>query len=197
MVIDKSGSMHTLCEATVEGFNEYLETAQRETPDAIMSVTLFDTERVELHVAEPIGKIPMLTEERYREGGMGNTALNDAVASTILAIENSEYSKHRRILVAVTTDGLENASTEWTRDRLAGLIKQKEAAGWKFVFFGANIDVQKEASSMSIPASRSVPYAASAAGTREVYRKIAHASTGYARGDDEETWTAELTKPEK
>jgi uncharacterized protein with von Willebrand factor type A (vWA) domain len=192
MVIDKSGSMRTLSEATVDGFNEYLTAAQHETPDAVMSVTLFDTVRVELHVAEPIAKIPLLTEERYTRGGMGNTALNDAVGATIVAIENSDYAKNRRILVAVTTDGLENASTEWTRAQVAELVKKKEAAGWKFVFFGANIDAHQEATSMSIPASRAVPYKATESGTRDLYRKMARASASYAKGNAEETWTAEL-----
>ena len=92
MIIDKSGSMRSLSEATVDGFNEYLLSAQRETPDAIMSVTLFDTTRVELNVAEPIANIPLLTEERYSRGGMGNTALNDALGATIVAIEHSDSS---------------------------------------------------------------------------------------------------------
>lgn len=197
MIIDKSGSMRSLSEATVDGFNEYLLSAQRETPDAIMSVTLFDTTRVELNVAEPIANIPLLTEERYSRGGMGNTALNDALGATIVAIEHSDYAKNRRILVAVTTDGLENASTEWSRAQVAELVKQKEAAGWKFVFFGANIDVAQEGSSMNIPASRAVPYAASAAGTKDVFRKITRAVASYARGESEEKWVAELSDPLK
>jgi Mg-chelatase subunit ChlD len=194
MIIDKSGSMRTLSEATVDGFNEYLTSAQHETPDAIMSVTLFDTTRVELHVAEPIAKIPLLTEERYTRGGMGNTALNDAVGATIVGIESSNYAKNRRILVAVTTDGLENASKEWTRAQVAELVKKKEAAGWKFVFFGANIDVPQEAATMNIPAARAVPYMSSDAGTREIYRKMARASASYAKGDSEEKWSSELSK---
>lgn len=197
MVLDKSGSMRNLSEATVDGFNEYLLSAQRETPDALMSLTLFDTTRIELHVAEPIGSVQLLTEERYCHGGMGNTALNDALGSTIVAIENGGYAKHRRILVAVTTDGMENASTEWSRAQVAELVKTKEAAGWKFVFFGANIDVQQEGASMNIPAAQSVPYAPTASGTKDVFRKMARAAASFAKGDAEEKWVAELSDPKK
>jgi uncharacterized protein with von Willebrand factor type A (vWA) domain len=197
MVIDKSGSMRGLSEATVDGFNEYLLSAQRETPDAIMSVTLFDTRRVELHVAEPIGSIPQLTEEQYQRGGMGNTALNDALGATIVAIEGSEHAKSQKILVAVTTDGLENASTEWTRAHVAELVKKKEAEGWKFVFFGANMDARQEGASMNVAAPRSIQYKADEAGTRHIYRNLARASISYARGNSEETWTSALSDPDK
>jgi hypothetical protein len=45
---------------------------------------------------------------------------------------------------------------------------------------------------MSIPASRAVPYKATESGTRDLYRKMARASASYAKGNAEETWTAEL-----
>ncbi len=196
MIIDKSGSMRTLSEATVDGFNEYLSSAQRETPDAIMSIILFDTKRVVLRAAEPILSVPLLTEERYQLGGMGNTALNDALGATIVEIENGKYAKDRRILIAITTDGYENASTEWNRSQVAELVKRKEAEGWKFVFFGANIDAHQEGDSMSISAARSVQYQASEAGTKDVYRKMARASASYAKGDSEETWTGKLSEEE-
>jgi hypothetical protein len=92
---------------------------------------------------------------------------------------------------------MENASTEWSRAQVAELVKKKEAAGWKFVFFGANIDVQQEGASMNIPAARSVPYAPSMAGTKDVFRKMARVSASYARGDSEETWVAELSDPKE
>jgi hypothetical protein len=195
MIIDKSGSMSDLTEDTVGGFNEYLADRQRETPDALMSVTLFDTARDEMHVAQPMSQIPKLTEERYRQGGMGYTALNDAIGGTIAAIDAGDYAKGRKVLVVVMTDGRENASKEWTsRAAIAKLVKRKEDAGWKFVFFGANIDAFAEGESLSIPASRSVQYAASPQGTSDSFRKMSRASRLYAEGRAEKTWVADLSK---
>jgi Mg-chelatase subunit ChlD len=197
MIIDKSGSMSDLTADTVGGFNEYLADRQRETPDALMSVTLFDTTRDELHVAKPMRDIPKLTEERYREGGMGYTALNDAIGGTIAAIDAGDYAKDRKVLVVVMTDGRENASKEWTsRAEIAKLIKRKEDAGWKFVFFGANIEAFAEGESLSIPASRSVQYSPSPKGTSDSFRKMSRASRLYAEGELEQTWVAELSKDE-
>jgi hypothetical protein len=200
MIIDKSGSMSDLTTDTVGGFNEYLADRQRETPDALMSVTLFDTERDEMHIAKPMSEIPKLTEERYRQGGMGYTALNDAIGGTLAAIDAGDYAKGRKVLVVLMTDGRENASKEWTsRAEIAKLVKRKEDAGWKFVFFGANIEAFSEGESLSIPASRSVQYKASPQGTSDSFRKISRASRLYAEGKVEKTWIAELSKedPEK
>ena len=197
MIIDKSGSMSSLTTDTVGGFNEYLADRQRETPDALMSVTLFDTERDEMHVAKPMSEIPKLTEERYRQGGMGYTALNDAIGGTIAAIDAGDYARGRKVLVVVMTDGRENASKEWTsRAEIAKLVKRKEDAGWKFVFFGANIEAFSEGESLSIPVSRSVQYKASPQGTSDSFRKMSRASRLYAEGKLEKTWVAELSKDE-
>ena len=189
--------MSSLTTDTVGGFNEYLADRQRETPDALMSVTLFDTERDEMHVAKPMSEIPKLTEERYRQGGMGYTALNDAIGGTIAAIDAGDYAKGRKVLVVVMTDGRENASKEWTsRAQVAELVRRKENAGWKFVFFGANIETFAEGESLSIPASRSVQFKASSQGTSDSFRKMSRASRLYAEGKLEKTWVAELSKDE-
>jgi Mg-chelatase subunit ChlD len=195
MIIDKSGSMSDLTADTVGGFNEYLADRQRETPDALMCVTLFDTELDQVHVARRVSEIPKLTEERYREGGMGNTALNDAIGKTITAVEGGKFSEGRKVLVVVMTDGHENASTEWTsRTQIAKLVKRKEEAGWKFVFFGANIDAFAEGESMNIPRSRSVQYSACPQGTSDSFRRMSRASSMYAKGEPEKTWVAELSR---
>ncbi len=197
MIIDKSGSMSGLVDDTVGGFNEYLLDRQRETPDALMSVTLFDTTLDRLHVAQPVDTIPALTAERYRHGGMRNTALNDAVGETITEIDASPAAKERRKLVVVMTDGQENASREWTtRAAVAQLVALKEAEGWKFVFFGANIDAFKEGESLNVPAARSISYRSTPAGTRGMYKKMSRASSMYSSNATEDSWVAELAKDE-
>jgi len=196
MIIDKSGSMSNLSADTVGGFNEYLVDRQRETPDALMSVTLFDTERDAMYVAEPVTQIPKLTEERYRKGGMGYTALNDAIGGAIAAIDAGAYAEQRKVLVVVMTDGLENASKEWTsRAEIAALVKRKESAGWKFVFFGADIDAFAEGAALNVPPARSVQYDKSAAGLADTYRRMSRATSMLARDVAEETWVSELAKP--
>lgn len=195
MIIDKSGSMSDLVADTVGGFNEYLADRQRESPQTLMSVTLFDTELDSVCVATPVSNISRLTAERYRQGGMGNTALNDAIGSTIATIDKHGYARERNILIVVMTDGQENSSKEWTsRAKLAALVKSKEDAGWKFVFFGANIDAFAEAQAMNIPAARSVHYQATPHGTAASYRRVSRATKLFSEGASEATWVAGLSE---
>jgi Mg-chelatase subunit ChlD len=194
MIIDKSGSMSDLVADTVGGFNEYLADRQRESPQTLMSVTLFDTELDSVYVATPVSDVSRLTAERYRQGGMGNTALNDAIGSTIATIDKHGYARERNILIVVMTDGQENSSKEWTsRAKLAALVKSKEDAGWKFVFFGANIDAFAEAQSMNIPASRSIQFLATPHGTAASYRRVSRATKLFSEGASEATWVSCLS----
>jgi hypothetical protein len=126
-----------------------------------------------------------------------NFAPEPAIGGTIAAIDAGDYAKGRKVLVVVMTDGRENASKEWTsRAGIAKLVKRREDAGWKFVFFGANIEAFAESESLSIPASRSVQYKASPQGTSDSFRKMSRASRLYAEGKLEKTWVAELSKEE-
>jgi len=193
MIIDKSGSMSGLVDDTVGGFNDYLLDRQRETPEAVMSVTLFDSKLDRLHLAQPVGQIPALTAARYRQGGMGNTALNDAIGTTVTSIDGSDLARGRRVLVVVITDGQENASTEWPRrSDIAALVQRKENDGWKFVFFGAEIDAFAEGASMNVPAARSVSYVKTADGVKDTYKRLSRASSLYAQGVPEPAWVATL-----
>ena len=50
------------------------------------------------------------------------------------------------MIFVITTDGLENASREYSCDRVKEMIEyEKEKYGWEFLFLGANMDAVKEA----------------------------------------------------
>ncbi len=58
-----------------------------------------------------------------------------------------------RYIVITFTDGHENASREWTKEKVAALLKEREALGnWTFAFFGAEIDAWGEAGDMGYAA---------------------------------------------
>ena len=44
------------------------------------------------------------------------------------------------MVIVLQTDGQENVSVEYTTADLALLVKEKEQAGWQFVFLGAGLD---------------------------------------------------------
>ena len=76
----------------------------------------------------------------------GSTALYDAIGRTINEVgarlaATPEPDRPGKVIVAILTDGQENASTEFSRETIATMIShQQKAYAWEFVFLAANHD---------------------------------------------------------
>ena len=96
-----------------------------------------------------ISEIKPMTCEEYQVGGC--TALLDAIGGAIHHIGNvHKYARPEdrpeKTLFVITTDGMENASREYSSQRVKEMIKrQEEKYGWEFLFIGANIDAVETA----------------------------------------------------
>ncbi len=189
-LLDETGSMQSIKDDTIGGFNAYLETLKDESAGPVFfSLLKFDSNRVEkVCVGEPIQTVAPLTDDTYRPGAM--TPLIDACVKAIQATEKAvaERSDAPNIIVVFQTDGQENASTEYRREDLARLVKAKTAEGWQFAFLGAGIDAYAEAGAMGIAAASTMSYgrgnskaafAAMGANTR-AYRTGAAPSMGFS-----------------
>lgn len=79
----------------------------------------------------------------------GSTALLDAIGRAVVELGEKlaallEDQRPGKVIVAVITDGFENASQEWTPEKVRALIKdQTDKYSWDFTFLGANIDAVK------------------------------------------------------
>lgn len=181
VILDRSGSMRSVCEPTISGFNEFLRTQQRQHDGggALMSLTQFD-DRYEVNfVGEPIENVPELDTQSYVPRGC--TALFDAIGRTIHEVEawTRAHGWHDRVLVLIVTDGQENASKEYGFEAVRALIEQKEKDGWNFAYMGANQDSFAVAGSLSIRADFTANYDATAAGTRGTFRRMADSTLAY------------------
>ena len=142
-ILDRSGSMSGMEKDKIGGFNSMLEKQKKESGEAFISTVLFDHKTDVIHDRVPIEKVPKLTEKEYYVRGC--TALLDAVGGAIHHIENiHKYARSEDVpaktLFIITTDGLENASREYSYDKVHRMIEQKkEGSGWEFLFLGANI----------------------------------------------------------
>jgi hypothetical protein len=160
VVLDKSGSMHNLQRATIEGFNSLLHDQLKQPGECRVSLTQFDTTFQVDYVGEDIHYVNPLDIMSYRPGG--GTALLDAVGTTIKGAEQwivnnntlmpwyppGQHPKNRgwKVIVAIFTDGEENSSHEWHLNQpmksgddrdVGGLIQWKQNEGWEFLFLGA------------------------------------------------------------
>ena len=175
-ILDRSGSMSGLESDTIGGFNSMLAKQQKEEGEALVSTVLFDDVTEVLHDRIEIKQIKPLTDKDYYVRGC--TALLDAVGGAIHHIGNiHKYARPEDVpaktLFVITTDGLENASREYTYDKVKKMIeRQKEKYHWEFLFLGANIDAVEVAGRMGISKERAVNYECDAAGTSLNYRVL-------------------------
>ena len=151
-LIDRSGSMGGLASDVVAGFNGFVAEQRGKPEECALTLVQFDSDDPYevIHDAIPMGKVPDLTPERYQP--RGGTPLLDALGRLI---ENADarlggLDREEDQVVAVFTDGLENASRNWTRAKLFDAIADRRDAGWTFVFMGANQDSYDEAGRLGL-----------------------------------------------
>jgi len=108
----------------------------------------------------------------------GSTALLDAVGKTINKIGNvqkhtAEDERAEHVMFIITTDGMENASREFSDEKVRRMIEhQKNKYGWEFIFLGANIDAIATAERFGIGEDRATNYHADSEGTLLNYEVI-------------------------
>ncbi|MFN9410295.1 MAG: vWA domain-containing protein [Akkermansiaceae bacterium] len=156
-ILDRSGSMEPLQQAAIDGFNEFLK-GQLDSPgDANLSLMLFDDEFNKIHDRTPLQKVRALNHKTYSP--RGSTALLDASGFSIdtlgkqLAAEPEE-KRPGKVIVAIYTDGYENASNHYTLKEIHQRItRQRKEFAWEFLFLAANQDAIATATQMGIDRS--------------------------------------------
>lgn len=156
IIVDESGSMRAIYHAALNGMNETLKTIQQaatDCPDQAQEVTLvtFDTQHYKTHFnSAPAAKTHLLTNRDYIPGGC--TPLYDAMGKALTELE-PKVKENEVALVTVITDGLENASCEFTLADIRALVDRLDKAGWVFSYIGANQDAAQVGHEMGIEAT--------------------------------------------
>ena len=194
-VLDRSGSMRNLTADTIGGFNELIEKQKKLEGDAYVTTMLFDHEYEVLHDHVALKDVAPLTDREYF--ARGSTALLDAVGRTINTVgarlaATPEEERPAHVVFAITTDGMENASREYTAKQVREMVEhQQQKYSWQFVFLGANMDAVSEA---GISASHAANFAPSRRGVSQMYRValdevMCSARVGFDIGSD---WKSSL-----
>ena len=162
--------MKSCQQAAIEGFNQFLADQQKTDGLAKLTLVLFDDEYLVPISSIPVEEVVSLTDETYQPRGC--TALLDAIGQTIDDLGQrlaalAEKDRPGQVIVAILTDGLENASQRFTWKEIAGKIKnQTDTYKWIFLFLGANQDAIATAANLSIAANNAATYVADAAGSK-------------------------------
>lgn len=198
-ILDRSGSMSGLESDTIGGYNALLEKQKKEPGEAVITTVLFDDRYELLHDRINLRGISPITEKEYFV--RGSTALLDAVGRTINKIGNAQKhtaddERAEHVMFVITTDGLENASREFSCEKVRRMIEhQKNKYGWEFIFLGANIDAIGTAEGFGIGRDRATNYNADSEGTLLNYEVISETVSCFrASRPIEENWKERIEK---
>ncbi|MGM0846556.1 MAG: vWA domain-containing protein [Bacillota bacterium] len=174
-LLDRSGSMAGLESDTVGGFNGFVKNQAGLRGKALITTVLFDDQYEVLWQGKP-AESTKLTDKEYFVRGC--TAMLDAVGKTIAEVGHRlsttpEDERPGKVIFAITTDGMENASREFTYEKIKKLIShQREKYNWEFIFMGANIDAAQEADNIGISVENAYEFVASEEGVEKMYSQM-------------------------
>ena len=177
-LLDRSGSMAGLESDTIGGFNGFLDKQRSLKGETMVTAVLFDDRYEILWNGEDARKVQLTGREYFVRG---TTALLDAVGKTILDVghrlsKTEESRRPGKVIFVITTDGLENASREFSHGKVKELIRhQQEKYHWEFIFLGANMDAAREAETMGINKNNAFNFEASPAGIDRMYCAVSDA----------------------
>ncbi len=160
-LLDRSGSMEGCKTATETGFDEMIAQQRSEPGEAIVTLSMFDNVYERVYANVPITEVGPLTLVPRNM-----TAMLDAIGCFITEIGEhlaslEEADRPGTVICLIMTDGLENASTEWTYDAVKALItQQRDQYSWSFIFLGANIDAVDVGGRIGVPMATAMTYSA-------------------------------------
>lgn len=155
IILDESGSMDLIKNATISGFNELVQTIkgiEKQYPEQqhFISFVTFNGLGIKTHLdKQAVKSLKQIDQNSYRPDA--STPLYDAIALSVLKLRvDLAGMENVSVLVTILTDGEENSSKEFNGIQVKRIIDEQKALGWTFTYIGANQDVERVAASISI-----------------------------------------------
>lgn len=185
-IVDSSGSMFSVRDATISGFNEQVETVEDAAKSGklkqYVSLYTFSDSPNPVIWNEDSTKLQKLTRESYSP--RGSTALNDCIGVALTRLKDVLKGRtDTDVVVTIITDGEENASKDWNKESVKALLKEvQEELKWTITFIGANIDVQREATSYGLSLSNTMKFTADKDGSTKAFSNMTRSRKAYLAG---------------
>ncbi|MFZ2279989.1 MAG: vWA domain-containing protein [Prosthecobacter sp.] len=165
-ILDRSGSMQSMQEPAVTAFNFFVKSQLDVPGEARLTLIQFDDAYEVPIAAIRLEAVPQLTAATYVP--RGSTALLDAIGRTIKETDTRlqklpAANQPGKVIITVFTDGMENASSDYTVKHISDLIRlYRDEKSWEFLFLAANQDAIASATAMHMDArsSGNVTYSA-------------------------------------
>ena len=184
IILDESGSMDSIKETVIQGFNEVVQTIkgiEKQFPEQehfISFVSFNGLGHKLLHFGDPASKLKQINAKRYNPNA--STPLFDAMGFSINKLK--QYLKDQadyNVLVTILTDGEENASREFSNKDIKKLVEKLKQNRWTFTYIGADHDVEKMAFSLSI--NNTMVFEKNKADIQAMFAKERSARANYSR----------------
>ena len=182
-IIDRSGSMSSILESAINGFNEFIIEQKNQEGDAVVSTYMFSSDYKKLYENVNVKECNLLDKTTFIPGGM--TALYDAIGYTIdneIDILGNLSVEERPIktLCVILTDGYENSSKKYSSTKIKEMISEmKKDFDWEFIFLAANEDAAFTAETIGISKSNSYAWTNDSDGVKDAYAGISYATKAY------------------
>jgi uncharacterized protein YegL len=182
LVLDRSGSMQAIHDDALGGVNSYITSAKQDRAlyESRFSMIVFSSEGVEtIRKNEIMETVKPIGSEEYRCAGW--TPLYDAIGRAIGVLDEATKGKtDTKAILVIMTDGQENASREFTHEKISALIKTRQEHGWLVTFLGEGLDVARQGTKLGAHASSVAAYAGGV-GLRAAGMVLASSSSRYAK----------------
>ena len=185
-LLDRSGSMQSLADDVIGGYNSYIADRADGNESATMTTVQFDSQDPFEIIDDgcDIKKVRDLTRSTYQP--RGGTPLYDAIGKLVKRVD--QRIEDRAVaglppedqLIIIFTDGMENDSRTFNREKIFDLIKDRSAQDWTFVFMGANQDSYLEGHKVGLVDGNVQDYEATPENVRMAFESMSRATSAYA-----------------
>ena len=186
-ILDRSGSMGMIMDDAIGGVNTFLEDQKEQDGDANITMVLFDNQVETVHNNVSVNDVPEVTKSLYYP--RNTTALNDAIGMTVTSVgerlaKTDESERPEKVIVAVLTDGMENASREYSNAQIQEMIShQEDKYNWQFIYLAANQDAFAVGQTYGFDQHNTVTFNSTSKGAKTAFANVSAYSTN-VRGMD-------------
>jgi uncharacterized protein YegL len=185
LVLDASGSMQLRHAQALDCVNDFIRSSKRDRDlyEASFSLITFNSEAVNaIRKAEVMEPVKLVTADEYRCAHL--TPLFDAIGLGVGLLDEAEKLSPNpsKTILAIVTDGMENASQEFNYERINRLIEDRQKLGRLVIFLGAGLEVAQQGVQMGATNDNVVQYVGD--GLRNAGRVLLAATCRFVRSED-------------
>ena len=179
LVLDRSGSMASCREITIDSINSFLEDQKKNNISGVLTVSLFDNRSIDIPIKHsPVTKLEKLNYDFLQP--RGSTPLLDAIGLAVNELDNDCIQENEKKVLVIVTDGMENASREYDSKAIKSLIEEKTEKGWLIIYLGADHDAILQSRRFGFQYEKSLHYAKE--DSRDAFKSVTRTVDDFSKG---------------